>query len=80
MCLTVIQRDLQVTTVKHEARKCSVNYRKQLDVHPNRLANTLFLEHPVARRLKRLYHGDLAINSQLSVQHHTTVSSFNLSN
>jgi hypothetical protein len=41
---TVIQRDLQVTAVKHEARKCSVNYRKRLDVHPNCLANTLFLD------------------------------------
>jgi hypothetical protein len=51
---TVTQRDLQVTTVKQEARKCSVNYRKRLDVHPNCLANTLFLKQPVARRLKRL--------------------------
>jgi hypothetical protein len=63
---TVIQRDLQVTTVKQEARKCSINYRKRLDVYPNRLANTLFLEQLVPRRLKRLYHGDLAINGQLS--------------
>jgi hypothetical protein len=60
---TVIQRDLQITTVKHEARKCSVNYRKRLAVHPNSLATTLLLDQPVARRLKRLYPSDLAINS-----------------
>jgi hypothetical protein len=60
---TVIQRDLQVATVKHEARKCSVNYRKLLAAHPTSLTTTLLLEHPVARRLKRLYPGDLAINS-----------------
>jgi hypothetical protein len=30
--------------VKQEARKCSVNYRKRLDIHPNHLANTFFLE------------------------------------
>jgi hypothetical protein len=54
---TVI-RDLQVTMVKHEARKCSVNYRKRLAAHPNSLATTLLLE-----RLKRLYPGDRAINS-----------------
>jgi uncharacterized lipoprotein YbaY len=58
-----VQRDLQVTTVKHEARKCSVNYRKRLAVHPNSLATTLLLEQPVARRLKRLYPGDRAINT-----------------
>jgi hypothetical protein len=67
------QRDQQVTTAKQETRKftSSVNYRKRLDVRPNRLANTLFLEQLVARRLKRLYPVDLAINGQLSIQHHT---------
>jgi hypothetical protein len=50
---TVI-RDLQVTTVTQEARRCSVNYCKRLDVRPNRLANTLFLEQLVARRLNPL--------------------------
>jgi hypothetical protein len=59
----VLQRDLQVTTVKQEARKCSVNYQKRIYVHPNRLANTLYQEQPVDRRLKRLYPGDLVINS-----------------
>jgi hypothetical protein len=57
---TVIQRDLQVTTVKHEARKCSTSYRKRLAAHPNSLATTLLLEQPVARRLKRQYSSDLA--------------------
>jgi hypothetical protein len=68
---TVIQRDLQVTTVKHEERKCSTSYRKRLAAHPNSLATTLLLEQPVARRLKRQYPSDLATNNQLSAQHCT---------
>jgi hypothetical protein len=59
---TVIKRDLQVPTVKQEAPKYSVNYRKRLDVHPNSLVNALFQEQLGSRRLKRLYPGDLAIN------------------
>jgi len=59
---TVIKHDLQVPTVKQEARKYSVNYRKRLDVHPNSLANALFQDHLRNRRLKRLYPGDLATN------------------
>jgi hypothetical protein len=55
----VIKRDLQIPTVKQEAQKYSANYRKRLDVHPNSLANALFLGN---RRLKRLYPGDLAVN------------------
>jgi len=51
-------RDLQVPTVKQEARKYSVNYCKRLDVHPNSLANALFQEQLGDRRLKRLYPGD----------------------
>jgi len=38
---TMIKRDLQITTVKQEARKFSANYRKRLDTHPNNLPNTL---------------------------------------
>jgi hypothetical protein len=38
---TVIKSDLRVPTVKQEARKYSVNYRKRLDAHPNSLANAL---------------------------------------
>jgi len=59
---SVIQRDLQVPTVKQEARNYTVNYRKRLDVHPNSLANALFQEQLGDRRLKRLYPGDLASN------------------
>jgi len=59
---SVIQHDLQVPTVKQEARKYSVNYRKRLDVHPNSLANTLFQEKLGDRRLKWLYPGYLASN------------------
>jgi hypothetical protein len=39
---TVIRRDLQILTVKQEARKYSTNYQKRLDAHPNNLANALF--------------------------------------
>ena len=48
---TVIKYDLQVPTVKQEARKYSVNYRKRLDVHPNSLANALFQDQLGNRRL-----------------------------
>ena len=63
---TTIQNDLQVPTIKQEARKYSVNYRERLDVHPNSLANALFQDQLRHRRLKRLYPGDLATNQQLS--------------
>jgi hypothetical protein len=53
----------KIPIVKPEARKCSVNYQIRIDIHPNRLANALFQEQPVARMLKRLYPGDLVINS-----------------
>jgi hypothetical protein len=56
---TIIKRDLQIPTVKQEARTYSANYRKRLDAHPNNLANTLFKEQLVTRRLKRLYPADL---------------------
>jgi hypothetical protein len=59
---TGIKHDLQISTVKQEARKYSANYRKRLDVHPNSLAHALFQEQLGSRRLKRLYPGDRAIN------------------
>jgi hypothetical protein len=59
---TVIKCDLEVPTVKQEARKYSFNYRKWLDIHPKSLANELFQEQLSNRRLKRLYPGDPAIN------------------
>jgi hypothetical protein len=59
---TVIKHEIQVPTVKQEARKYSVNYRKRLDVHPNSLANPLFQDQLRHRRLKRLYPVDLATN------------------
>ena len=37
---TIIKHDLQIPTVKQEARTLSSNYRKRLDNHPNNLANT----------------------------------------
>ena len=59
---SVIQRNLQVPTVKQEARKYSVNYKKRLDVHPNSLANALLQEQLGDRRLQRPYPCDLASN------------------
>jgi hypothetical protein len=59
---SVIKRDLQITTVKQEARKYSTNYQKRLDAHPNNLANALLQEQLGTRRLKRLYPADLVSN------------------
>jgi hypothetical protein len=59
---SLLSRDVQIPTVKQEARKYSANYRKQLDAHPNNLANALFLEQLGTRRLKRLYPADLVTN------------------
>ena len=59
---TIIKSDLQIPTVKHEARKYSAKYRKRLDTHPNNPANTLFKEQFGTRRLKRLYPTDLVTN------------------
>ena len=59
---TIIKRDLQIPTVKQEARTLSANYRKRLDNHPNNLANTLLKEQLGTRRLKRLYPTDLVTN------------------
>jgi hypothetical protein len=58
----VIKRDLQIPTVKQEARKYSTNYHKRLDAHPNNLPNALFQEQLGTRRLKRLYPADLVTN------------------
>jgi hypothetical protein len=58
----IIKSDLQIPTVKKEARKYSANYRKRLDAHLNNLANALFKEQLGNRRLKRLYPSDLVIN------------------
>ena len=59
---TKIKRDLQIPTVKQEARKYRANYRKRLDVHPINLANALFKEKLETRRLKRLHPADLVTN------------------
>ena len=47
----IIKRDLQVPTVKQEARQYRGNYRKRLDTHPSNLANALFREKLGTRRL-----------------------------
>ena len=59
---TIIKRDLQIATVKKEARKYSANYQKRLDAHPNNPANALFKEQLENRRLKRLYAAELVTN------------------
>jgi hypothetical protein len=59
---TIIKRDLQIATVKQEARKYSANCRKRLGTHPNNLANTLLKEQFGTRRIKRLYPADLVAN------------------
>jgi len=59
---TIIKRDLQIATVKQEARKYSANCRKRLGTHPNNLANTLFKEQFGTRRIKRLHPADLVTN------------------
>jgi hypothetical protein len=58
----IIKRDLQIPTIKQEARKYSTNYRKRIDAHPKNLANALFKEQLGTRRLKRLYPADLVTN------------------
>jgi hypothetical protein len=59
---TVIKRELQIPTVKQEARKYSTNYQKRLDAHPNNVTNALFQEQLGIRRHKRLYPADLVTN------------------
>jgi len=57
--ILIIKHDLQISTVKQEARKYSANCRKRLDTDPSNLANTLFKEQFGTRRLNRLYPADL---------------------
>jgi hypothetical protein len=47
---TVIRKDLQITTVKHETISYSYHYSKRLSVHPNELILNL-QEPPETRRL-----------------------------
>jgi len=65
----IIKSDLQVPTVRQEARQYSANYRKRLDIHPSSLANVLFRAKLGIRRLKRLYPADLVTNGWLTQQH-----------
>ena len=58
----IIKRDLQVPTVRQEARQYGANYQKRLDTHPSSLANALFREKLGTRRLQRLYPADLITN------------------
>jgi hypothetical protein len=55
----VIQRDLQMSSVKDEARRCSLQYRKRLTTHPNVLVSGLLKTAHDNRRLRRAYPADL---------------------
>ena len=57
---TVLKSDLQVPTVRQEVKNYSATYRQRLDVHPNKLAKTLFSSQTCNRRLKRHYPAELA--------------------
>jgi len=59
---TIIKRDIQIATVKQEARKFSAKYRERLDAHSNNIVITIFKEQFGTRRLKRLYPTDLVTN------------------
>jgi hypothetical protein len=56
---TIIKRELQIPTVKQEARRYGANYRKRLDTDPSNLASTLLKEQFETRRIKRLYPADI---------------------
>ena len=62
---TVIKHDLQVPTIKQEARKYSVNYRKRFDVHPNSRLSEKFFHHcsthqnPLVRQIRDYTMSDL---------------------
>jgi hypothetical protein len=49
---TIIWKDLQMQTVKHEISRYSYNYSKRLSVHPNELILNL-QEPPERRRLRK---------------------------
>jgi hypothetical protein len=55
---TVIQRDLQIPTVKEEIRRCSSQYSARHSAHPNDLTVNL-IELPDNRRLRRHLRNDL---------------------
>jgi hypothetical protein len=54
----VIRRDLRMSTVKEEIRRCSSHYSRQLRAHPNELLQPL-LAPPDFRRLRRFQPIDL---------------------
>jgi hypothetical protein len=49
---TIIRKDLQIPTAKHEISSYNYNYSKHLSVHPNELILNL-KEPPETRRLRR---------------------------
>lgn len=55
----IIERDLQVATVRSEVSKASVKYREKNFSHPNALASNLFNPDGEVRRLKRFKPDDL---------------------
>ena len=57
---TVLHKDLSVSTVREEIKKCSVKYSRRLQVHPNELAVSLLRHEEEVRRLKRFKPSDLS--------------------
>jgi hypothetical protein len=55
---TVIRKDLQIPTVKHEISRYSCHYSKRLSVHPNEVILSL-QESPETRRLRKNFPIDL---------------------
>jgi hypothetical protein len=56
---SVIQRDLQVASVRQEVRTFSVTYHARLEGHPIDLATSLLQQPPHNYRLKRYFPADL---------------------
>ena len=61
----VIQRDLQMTTVKEEIHNHSSRYQNRLKEHPNKLIETLLKTTLKNKRLNRFYQTDLLARFKL---------------
>lgn len=55
----IIERDLEVNTIREEIKKTSAKYAERLEEHPNRLARSLWNDDNDMRRLKRFKPSDL---------------------
>ena len=55
----IINRDLQIPTVKEEIKRFSCNYHNRISTHPNILTHELFQDSQPTKRLKRYYTSEL---------------------